>query len=98
MDNPVFAVVVSRNDIPKPVEELSTYPHRPWITHTFAAIVGMARRVLRRPSTAGRAILISPTRCPRIIHNVSDLSTENGRLSPASVESPVLRFPHTLVE
>jgi len=98
VDNPIFAVVQSKNDVPKPVEELSTYPHRPWITRKFAGIVGMACRALRCPSTARRAIPISPPRCPRIIHNVGDLSTEKGRLSPEGVESPVLRFPHTLVE
>jgi hypothetical protein len=98
VENSFFAVLIRKNAIRKSVEELSTYPHRRWITHRYAKIVGTERRALRRASTAGRILPISPTRCTRIIHNVSDLSTENGHLSPGGVESGVLLIPRALVK
>ena len=98
VENPAFAVSVRENGIRKSVEELSTYPHRRWITGKCAEIVGMERRALRRASTAGRIVPISPTRRTRIIHNVGDLSTENGWLSPGSVEISVLPLPRALVK
>lgn len=98
MENPVFAALVRKINIPKSVEELSTYPHSPWITRQFAEIVGIVHRPLRHLSTAGRAVPISPTHCTRIIHKVGDLSTENGRLSPEDVERHVLRFVYALVK
>ena len=82
VENSFFAVSISKNAIRKSVEELSTYPHCRWITSKCAEIMGTERRVLRRASTGCRIAPISPTRCTRIIHNVGDLSTENGRLSP----------------
>ncbi len=96
VDNSIFAASVSKNDIPKPVEELSTYPQGPWITAEFAESVGMECSPLRRPSTGVRFFPISLTHYARIIHNVGDLSTEKRRLSPEDVESLVLRSPRTL--
>jgi hypothetical protein len=97
-DKPEFALPASENDLPKPVEKLSTYPHHPWITGEFAGMMGRGPPALRCPSTPPRIVPISPTRCPRIIHNVGELSTETGRLSPALVESVVLQFAHPLVK
>lgn len=97
-DNREFAVYTDGNDLPKAVEELSTYPHRPWITVEFAGRVGRARRSLRSSSTPPRIIPISPTRCPRIIPIVGELSTEMGRLSPCVVESNVLHSTSPLVK
>ncbi len=90
MDNSIFAVRASKNDIPKPVERLSTYPQGSWITGLAAEIVGMTCRALRQSSTGLRFVPISPTSDTRIIHNVGDLSTEKRRLSPEDVESSVL--------
>lgn len=96
VDNPIFAAGARETDIPKRVEELSTYPQRSWITSPSAEIVGMTRRALRQSSTGLRFVPISPTSHARIIHNVSDLSTEKRRLSPEGVESSVLRLARTL--
>lgn len=98
VENSVFAVLIRENAIRKPVEKLSTYPHRRWITRGYAEIVGTEQRVLRRASTAGRIVPISPTRCARIIHTVGDLSTENSQLSPSGVESGVLAGLRALVK
>jgi hypothetical protein len=98
VDNHAFGVSVRKNGIPKSVEELSTYAHSPWIIRKFAAIMGMKRPALRRPSPVGGTIPISPTRRTQIIHNVGDLSTETGRLSPEDVESNVLWRPRMLVK
>ena len=96
VDKPTFPAGVNKNGIPKPVEELSTYPHWSWITAGFDKILGMERSLLRRPSTGSRFAPISPTGFTRIIHNVGDLSTEKRRLSPEGVESSVLWSPYTL--
>lgn len=98
VENSSFATPARKNAIRKSVEELSTYPHRQWITGECAEIVGKERGALRRSSTATRIVPISPTRRTRIIHNVGDLSTKNGRLSPGSVESRVLPGSRTLVK
>jgi hypothetical protein len=97
-DNPHFAAWDWKNQLPKSVEELSTYPHAPWITAEFAAELGRGDASLRHLSTGAGIVPISPTRCARIIHKVGGLSTENGRLSPADVERDVLVSAHTLVK
>jgi hypothetical protein len=97
-DKPVFAAWDWEIRIPKPVEELSTYPQCPWITAEFAANLGRGDQALRRLSTGVGTIPISPTRYARIIPKVAQLSTENGGLSPVVVESDVLVSAHTLVK
>lgn len=97
-DNREFCRDTWKNYVLNFVEELSTYPHCPWITRLPAEILGMHRRSLRRLSTEERSIPNSPTRRTRIIHIGGDLSTEKGDLSPACVESAVLRGGGGLVK
>jgi hypothetical protein len=97
-DNPEFAVWEDENDLPKPVEKLSTFPHPPWITAEFAKTLGRNGRALRLLFTSLPIIPISPTRFPRIIPKVGWLSPKKGRLSPYGVENDVLYSLHPLVK